>query len=137
MVKLSIPLRRGKTRHTYYHYRTTRNRKRYINRNTNKINGEKKISTTNPERHVWGDYTSLLQNAKLVHISEVTKANIYNNKNKFKGLVTDPKITIKAEGKTPFIISSYHSYITATNDNEPIEIKKEIEEILLLEHLPN
>ena len=90
-----------------------------------KLMGNKKVfSTTNPERHVWGDYTSLLQNAKLVHISEVTKANIYNNKNKFKGLVTDPKITIKAEGKTPFIISSYHSYITATNDNEPIEIKK-------------
>lgn len=90
-----------------------------------KLMGDKKVfSTTNPERHVWGDYTSLLQNAKLVHISEISKANVFNHKGKFKGLVTDPKITIKAEGKTPFVISSYHAYITATNDNEPIEAKK-------------
>lgn len=90
-----------------------------------KILGKDKVfSTTQPENHVWGRFNSLIVHSKLNHVSEVDQSNSFSFMNKIKGLLTDPQITIKAEGEKPFSISSYHNYILATNSDCPIELKE-------------
>lgn len=88
-----------------------------------KLFGEKKVfETTKPERDVWGSFNPAMVSSFFVHLSELNKKSMTDCEGSFKALITDAKLTINQKGKDQFTINSYHRFICATNDDEPINI---------------
>jgi hypothetical protein len=82
--------------------------------------GEGKVLTTStPEREVWGSFNSLMINAFLVNLNEVDKRNAYNADGKIKELITDGKLCVNQKGKDQFVIRSVHRFFTTTNNTDP------------------
>jgi hypothetical protein len=79
----------------------------------------KVLTTSSPEREVWGSFNSLMINAFLVNLNEVDKRNSYNADGKIKELVTDGKLCINQKGKDQFVIRSVHRFFTTTNNTDP------------------
>lgn len=79
----------------------------------------KVLSTSSPERDVWGSFNPLMINAFLVNLNEVDKRNASGAEGKIKELITEPTLNINSKGKDAFIITSIHRFITSTNTTDP------------------
>lgn len=89
------------------------------------IMGKNKILLTqNPSVNVWGQFNSMMLNAYLVCLDEISKKEIMGCEGIIKGLITEPTININDKGKPHFPIKSYHKFISFSNPdhfgNEPM-----------------
>ena len=86
-----------------------------------KILGETKLfETTAPSRDVWGNFNSKMMNSFFVVLNELSKKETMESEGKIKGLITDNNLTINPKGLDQFQIKSYHRFLTATNNVEPV-----------------
>jgi len=90
-----------------------------------KIMGGGYFETSQPERDVWGNFNPLMASSLLVVLSECDKRNSYGAENKIKALITDPEMTINDKGIKPFVIQSFHRFITPTNSFDPVKLEEE------------
>ena len=90
-----------------------------------KIMGGDYFETTSPERDVWGNFNTLMASSLLVVLSECDKRNAFGFENKIKGLIFDPELTINDKGIKPFVIQSFHRFITLTNSYDPVKLEDE------------
>ena len=90
-----------------------------------KIMGGGYFETSQPERDVWGKFNPLMASSLLVVLSECDKRNAYGSENKIKALITDPEMTINDKGIKPFVIQSFHRFITPTNSFDPVKLEEE------------
>jgi hypothetical protein len=79
----------------------------------------KVLSTSTPERDVWGSFNSLMLGAFLINLNEVDKRNSKSADGKFKELVTEKQVSINSKGKDAFVARSSHRFITTTNTEDP------------------
>lgn len=86
-----------------------------------KMFGEKKVfSTSDPKKHVWGDFNSQMANAFLVNLDELSKKDTIEAEGKIKALITEPTMMINTKGVRAYPIQSYHRFIVTTNKEEPV-----------------
>lgn len=91
-----------------------------------KMLGDKKVfETTTPSRDVWGDFNGRMCNTFLINLNELSKKEMTECEGRFKGLVTDTKLTINNKGVNQYVIQSYHRFIITTNKEEPINTSKD------------
>jgi hypothetical protein len=83
------------------------------------------FETSQPERDVWGNFNPLMASSLLVVLSECDKRNAFGSENKIKALITDPEMTINDKGIKPFVIQSFHRFITPTNSFDPVKLEEE------------
>ena len=83
------------------------------------------FETTNPGRDVWGQFNSLMSDAYLVNLNELSKKDTVESMGFIKGLITDSDLTINFKGITPYKIQSYHHWIITTNTEDPMPSKKD------------
>jgi hypothetical protein len=84
-----------------------------------KIIGVKKYKeTTNPSRDVWGQFNEDMGNCFLVNLDELSKKELLASEEKFKGLVTNPILSINGKNQRPYDIVSYHRFIVTTNGKD-------------------
>ena len=82
------------------------------------------FETSTPERDVWGNFNGQLMGNLLIILSETDKRNSYGADGKIKALITDPELTINQKNKEPVVITSYHRFITLTNNPDPIKLEE-------------
>ena len=82
------------------------------------------FETSAPERDVWGNFNTQLMTNLLIILSETDKRNSYGAEGKIKALITDPEVTINPKGKEPFVIKSFHRFVTLTNHPDPIKLER-------------
>ena len=87
---------------------------------TQMLGNNKVMDTTQPSRDVWGDFNGKMSQSFLVNLNELSKSEMVEAEGKFKGLVTDAKLTINNKGVNQYDIISYHRFIITTNKEEPI-----------------
>ena len=75
---------------------------------------------TDPQRDIFGSFNPRMRDAFLVNLSEVGGKSFYDAYDKFKALVTDPRLQINAKGKDLVDITSHHHWITTTNNEDPL-----------------
>ena len=82
------------------------------------------LQTQEPSKEVWGEFNSLMLNAYLVCLDEISKKEMTGCEGKIKGLITEPTIRINDKGKSRFEVPSYHKFIAISNPdaygNEPM-----------------
>lgn len=83
------------------------------------LGASKVLTTSSPERDVWGSFNSPMANAFLVNLNEVDKRNALNADGKIKELITDGTLHINSKGKDQFPIRSFHRFFTTTNGSDP------------------
>jgi hypothetical protein len=88
------------------------------------IGSSKYFETSCPERDVWGHFNPRMANSFFVHLSELSKKQTMDSENKIKALVTDPAIEINQKGKDSISTTSYHRFVVASNDDEPMNTHK-------------
>ena len=96
------------------------------------VGSSKYFETSTPERDVWGNFNSKMGSTFFVHLSELSKKQTQEAENKIKALVTDPHITINCKGKDAITTTSYHRFVVATNDTEPMNTHKNDRRKLLI-----
>lgn len=79
------------------------------------LGDEKVLITAQPDKHVWGNFNTLMANAFLVGLDEMTKSMTMTAVEFIKNLITDPKININDKGHSAYMIQSYHHFIMMTN----------------------
>jgi hypothetical protein len=88
------------------------------------LGASKILQTQEPSKEVWGEFNSLMLNAYLVCLDEISKKEMSGCEGKIKGLVTEPTIRINDKGKSRFEVPSYHKFIAFSNPdqygNEPM-----------------
>ncbi len=89
------------------------------------LGNSKVYETSTPSRDVWGDFNGIMSNTYLVNLNELSKKETVESEGKIKALITDPTITINKKGIDPYEIKSYHRFIITTNNEEPINTKKD------------
>jgi phage/plasmid-associated DNA primase len=75
------------------------------------IGKAKCMETTNPGRDVWGEFSSLMLDASLVNLNEISKKNTMEAEGRLKGLQTDGKISINKKGLDQMMVNSYHRFL--------------------------
>ena len=88
-----------------------------------KIMGGGYFESTQPERDVWGSFNPIMASSLLVVLSETDKRNSYGADGRIKALITDPEITINDKGIKPFVVKSFHRFITPTNSFDPVKME--------------
>lgn len=80
------------------------------------IFGAKRVMmTANPNRDVWGMFNSMMKDAYIVNLNELSKKDTFESEEKIKSLITDGTLSINQKGKDQFDIQSYHRFIGTTN----------------------
>jgi hypothetical protein len=74
----------------------------------------KVVSTSVPERDVWGNFNSAMQNGFLVNIDDCDAVGS-SFQEKMKTLIDSPTLTINKKGQDTFDIKSFHRFIITTN----------------------
>lgn len=87
------------------------------------MGNEKVYETTNPSRDVWGNFNEMMTDAFLVNINEFEYIDAKKGEGQFKGLITDPTITINPKGQKPIKVKSHHHFIGTTNKENPIPLE--------------
>jgi len=83
--------------------------------------GEKKLfQSHNASRDVWGQFNSMMLNAFLVNLDELSKKETLDAEGRIKGLITEPYIDINIKGKSAMKVRSFHRILITTNKEEPI-----------------
>jgi len=85
------------------------------------IGSKKYLISSQPEREVYGNFNSLMSNAKLVQISEISQMNTSQHMGKIRTIITSETIVIDTKGLKPYHLNSSHSFIIATNYDTPIK----------------
>lgn len=84
----------------------------------------KVLETQEPSKEVWGEFNSLMTNAYIVVLDEISKKEMTGCEGRVKGLITEPTMRINDKGKSRFEITSYHKFIALSNPdafgNEPM-----------------
>ena len=88
------------------------------------VGSNKYFETSCPERDIWGHFNPKMANSFFVHLSELSKKQTQDSENKIKALVTDPSIQINIKGKDPITTTSFHRFVVASNDDEPMNTHK-------------
>lgn len=89
------------------------------------LGSAKVFETTNPSRDVWGDFNGRMANTFLINLNELSKKETLESEGKIKALITDSKMTINNKGSNQYDIQSYHRFIISTNNEEPVNSKKD------------
>lgn len=76
---------------------------------------EKVLITSQPDKHVWGNFNTLMANAYLVGFDEISKSMTTSAVEFIKSLITENTININDKGHSTYIIDSYHHYMMMTN----------------------
>ena len=85
------------------------------------IIGEDKVfESTAPENDVYGTYNPQMEQALIVHLSEVSKMNSKFHMGKIKSLITRDSLSIRDLYKSPFEMKSLHRFIACTNSENPM-----------------
>jgi hypothetical protein len=89
--------------------------------------GESKVlnEMSNPSRDVWGNFNSLMKQAFLVNIDELSGRDSKEASGQIKTLIKSNTITINGKGQTPIIIKSIHRIMNTTNSQDPTTITKD------------
>jgi hypothetical protein len=74
--------------------------------------------TTNPSRDVWGAFNEDMGGGYFVCLDELTKKELMMCESRFKGLITNPVLTINGKGQRPYDIVSYHRFIVCCNGGD-------------------
>lgn len=82
------------------------------------LGNEKVLITAQPDKHVWGNFNTLMANAFLVGLDEMTKSLTTTAVEFIKNLITDPQININDKGHSAYMIDSYHHFIMMTNKED-------------------
>lgn len=88
------------------------------------VGSNKYFETSCPERDVWGHFNPKMANSFFVHLSELSKKQTQDSENKIKALVTDPALEINQKGKDTISTTSFHRFVVASNDDEPMNTHK-------------
>lgn len=91
-----------------------------------KMLGSKKVfESSNPSEEVWGKFNSLMANAYIVNLNELSKKDTLEAEGRIKALMTDSNITINNKGVNSYETKSFHRFIITTNNEEPINSGKD------------
>lgn len=88
------------------------------------VGSSKYFETSCPERDVWGQFNPKMANSFFVHLSELSKKQTQDSENKIKALVTDSALEINQKGKDTISTTSFHRFVVASNDDEPMNTHK-------------
>jgi hypothetical protein len=88
------------------------------------VGSNKYFETSCPERDIWGHFNPKMANSFFVHLSELSKKQTQDSENKIKALVTDPALEINQKGKDTISTTSFHRFVVASNDDEPMNTHK-------------
>ena len=85
------------------------------------MGGNKRVwECTDPQRDLYGNFNGMLRDAMIVCCNEANKSGIFNRNDQKKALITDPTININIKGGSNYTMSSFHRFITFTNNACPI-----------------
>jgi hypothetical protein len=88
--------------------------------------GEKRtLSTSSPERDIWGNFNSLLEGKDLIILNETGKQNSHQAEGKIKDLIDAGTITINPKGVKPYEKRSFHRWIQTTNSKDPVKTSQD------------
>ena len=91
-----------------------------------KMLGESKyFETTTPSTHIFGQFNGHMSDSFLINLDEMSKKEVSGFDGQFKALTTNPHLTINEKGVKSYNINSYHRFIITTNNEEPINSKKD------------
>jgi len=88
------------------------------------VGSSKYFETSCPERDVWGHFNPKMANSFFVHLSELSKKQTQDSENKIKALVTDSALEINQKGRDTISTTSFHRFVVASNDDEPMNTHK-------------
>jgi len=89
------------------------------------MGSNKIMETTKPSRDVWGNFNSMMVSSFFVNLNEMCKKEAQEAEGQIKGLITDKNLTINKKNQDPFDIISYHRFLITTNNEDPINTKKD------------
>jgi hypothetical protein len=95
-----------------------------VNLIRNMLGSRKVFETSNPSRDVWGEFNTHMANSFLINLDELSKKECVDSEGRIKALITNPALTINDKGVPSYQITSYHRFISTTNNQEPINTKK-------------
>lgn len=78
--------------------------------------GDKKVLSTTKSDVVFGKFNSLMLDAYLVNLDELSPKDVKDVEHQIKGLITEPTLTVDIKGVSPITIKSYHRFINTTNN---------------------
>ena len=88
--------------------------------------GKNKVyETTKPSHHVWGAFNSAMASSYLVNLNEMSRKEAFEAEGQIKGLITDSALTINEKNVTTFEVESFHRFIIFSNNDDPINSKKD------------
>ena len=91
-----------------------------------KMLGESKyFETTTPSTHIFGQFNGHMSDSFLINLDEMSKKEVSGFDGQFKALTTNPHLTINEKGVKSYNINSYHRFIITTNNEDPINSKKD------------
>ena len=80
----------------------------------------KVLVTSEPSRDVWGHFNSLMKDAFLVNLNEISRKEFVGAEGRIKQLITEPIFTFHDKGKSAINLKSYHRFLGTTNDEEAV-----------------
>lgn len=80
---------------------------------------------TNPSRDVWGNFNSLMKQAFLVNVDELSGKDSRDAVGQIKALIKSATISINSKGQAPIIVKSYHRFFNTTNNSDPVSVSKD------------
>jgi len=87
-----------------------------------KIMGSVKVmETTEPDKHVWGNFNGAMKDCFLVNCNELDMKAQQEAEGKIKGLITDTSLWINEKGIKAFKINGYHRYLFTSNKEVPLK----------------
>jgi len=96
------------------------------------MGGNKRVwECTDPQRDLYGNFNGMLRDAMIVCCNEANKSGIFNRNDQKKALITDPTININIKGGSNYTMSSFHRFITFTNNACPVVPNKRRDLIVL------
>jgi len=78
----------------------------------------KVLVTAQPDKHVWGNFNNLMNDAYIVAFDELSKAMTGKSNEVIKNLITDTTMNINNKGISAYTINSYHKYFFMTNKSD-------------------
>jgi len=91
-----------------------------------KMFGTSKVlnEVSNPSRDVWGNFNSLMKQAFLVNVDELSGKDSRDAVGQIKTLIKSKTIAINAKGQAPIIVNSFQRFLNTTNNNDPVSVSK-------------
>lgn len=99
---------------------------------SNMLGKGKVITSTQPERDVWGNFNGLMSDGILVVLNEIDKTQTAasGTMGKLKGLVTDKSLIVNPKGLPAYEMDSFHRYWLNTNSKNPILVDRKTRRIV-------